>query len=95
MRLHARQAVAFGCIASATFLVLLGLPPILSLFISSSTHAIIVLYGIALGIDALFALFVVVLAVRYSMRAARGELFDVPLAAALGARLFPIRGDGG
>lgn len=90
MRLHSRQAVVFGALASVAFIVLFSLPLVISLFIFSSTGAIIVLYSVALGVDGLFGLSILVLAVCYSVRASHGELFDIPIAAAISGRLFPI-----
>jgi hypothetical protein len=91
MRLHSRQAVVFGALASGAFIVLFSLPLIVSLFVFSSTGTIITLYAVALSVDVLFGLSILVMAIRYSVRAARGELFDVPLAAPISVRLFPIR----
>ena len=91
MRLHSRQAVVFGALASLIFVVLLTIPLLLSLFVNSSTGAIITMYMVALGIDGLFGLSTLVLAIYYSVRASRGELFDIPVAAPISVRLFPIR----
>jgi uncharacterized membrane protein len=91
MRLHSRQAVVFGALASVAFVVLFSVPLIVSLFVFSSTGAIIVLYSIALGVDGLFGLSILVMAISYSVRASRGELFDIPVATAISGRIFPIQ----
>jgi hypothetical protein len=89
-RLHARQAAAFGFLMTAVVLVLFVVPFVLSIM-NWSTGTIILIYTIALSIDGLFGLTFFALAIWYSIRAARGELFDIPIAAALGGKIFPIR----
>lgn len=91
MRLHSRQAVVFGALAGFLFMLLFALPLVVSMFVFSSTRAIITLYAVALSVDGLFGLTLLVLAIRYSVRASRGELFDIPIAAPISVRLFPIR----
>jgi len=91
MRLHSRQAVVFGALASIVFLVLFAIPFIISFFVYSSAGAIIAFYGVAMAVEVLFGLLILVLAVYYSIRASRGELFDIPVASPISVRLFPIR----
>jgi len=91
MRLHSRQAVVFGALASIVFVVLFAVPLIVSFFVFSSTGAIITLYVVAMAVDVLFGLSILVLAIYYSIRASRGELFDIPVASPISVRLFPIR----
>lgn len=76
-RIHLRQALWFGNIAAAIALVAFLWPLLLSFLVSNVT-AIIWVYILAMLIDiALFVLWLV-LAIRYSRRAARGELFTIP-----------------
>jgi hypothetical protein len=77
-----RQALGFGILSSAIGLVALVWPLVLSALVANVV-ATLWIYGIAMILDlALLALWIV-LAVRYSQRAARGELFDVPWVARL------------
>jgi hypothetical protein len=90
-RLHARQAAVFGCLASAGFLILFAVPFALSVAIGN-TAAIIMIYTVFLSVDAVVGLALFGFALWYSIRASRGELFDIPLAAPISGRLFPIGG---
>lgn len=81
-RFHLRQAFWFGNIAAAITLAAFVWPLLLSFFFSA-IGAIIWIYALAFVADiALFVLWLV-LAMRYSRRAAAGELFDVPWVARL------------
>jgi hypothetical protein len=74
---HLRQALWFGGLfAVAGFVALVW--PLLASFILTGILTTIVIYVAAMVLDlALFVLWFV-LAVRYSRRAADGELFDIP-----------------
>ena len=75
---HLRQALWFGNLAALTALVALVWPLVISLLVTNVV-ATIWIYVLAMLIDvALFVLWLV-LAIRYSQRAARGELFEVPV----------------
>lgn len=75
---HLRQALWFGNVSAAAAFLALGWPLLLSLLVGNVT-ATIWMYVLAIVADvALFVLWLV-LALRYSQRAARGELFDIPL----------------
>jgi hypothetical protein len=76
-RLQIRQALGFGLVSALIGLAALAWPLLLSLAVSNPT-AILWIYAVAIVLDC--ALFVVwlVLALRYSQRAARGELFELP-----------------
>lgn len=77
-RFHMRQAFWFGGIAAVAGTLAL-LWPLLASFVVSSVIATIWLYVLAMLIDlGLFGTWLV-LAIRYSRRAASGELFDVPM----------------
>ena len=77
-----RQALWFGLIAVAIGCAALFWPMLASFFVTNVALTIW-LYVLAMLADiALFVLWLV-LALRYSRRAGRGELFDVPWAARL------------
>lgn len=74
---HLRQALKFGNIAALAALVAFLWPLLLS-FVVSSVAATIWIYVLAMLIDiALFVLWLIA-AIRYSQRAGRGELFEIP-----------------
>lgn len=76
-RVHLRQALKFGNRAALAALVAFLWPLLLSFFVTSVV-ATIWIYVIAMLIDiALFVLWLVA-AIRYSQRAGRGELFEIP-----------------
>ena len=75
---HLRQALWFGNLSALMALVALVWPLVISLLVTNVV-ATIWIYVLAMLIDvALFVLWLV-LAIRYSQRAARGELFEVPV----------------
>lgn len=75
---HLRQALWFGNLSAIAALVALAWPLFFSLVVSNVTATIWVYVLAMLADGALFVLWLV-LAIRYSQRAARGELFEVPL----------------
>ncbi len=77
-----RQALGFGVLSSAVGLAALLWPLLLSLVVSNVV-ATLWIYGVAMLADLALLVFWVFLAVRYSQRAARGDLFDVPWVARL------------
>ena len=73
-----RQALWFGNMSALTALVALIWPLAISLVVTN-VMATIWIYVLAMLADgALFVLWLV-LAIRYSQRAARGELFEIPV----------------
>ena len=76
-RFHMRQALWFGILSSAIGFAALAWPLLISLLVGD-VGATIWLYAIALTIDAFLFCIWLVLALRYSRRAAAGDLFDVP-----------------
>jgi uncharacterized membrane protein len=75
---HLRQALWFGNLSALTAFVALVWPLVLSLLVTNVV-ATIWIYVLAMLADlALFVLWLV-LAIRYSQRAARGELFEIPV----------------
>jgi len=81
-RFHLRQALWFGILSGTIALVAFVWPLALSLVVAGLT-ATLWIYAVAMAVD--IALFVVwlLLATRYSQRAARGELFEIPWVARL------------
>jgi hypothetical protein len=77
-----RQALWFGNIAAAIGLAGLFWPLLASFFITNVVVTIWV-YAIAMLADTVLVVIWIVLASRYSRRAGRGELFDVPWVARL------------
>ena len=71
------QALWFGLIASAIGLAALFWPLLASLVVSNVTVTIW-MYVFAMAVDVALFVWWLVLAIRYSRRAGRGELFDVP-----------------
>jgi len=90
LRVHARQATLFGIVASLTFFVLLALPFLVAIAMGGTlgTTGTIVLYTIFLVVDLIALILWAVLAIRWSVRAGRGELFTIPLISPTSDRLF-------
>lgn len=72
-----RQSLWFGLEAAAIGFAALVWPLLASFFITNVT-AMLWIYGIAMLLDVTLLAVWLVLAARYSRRAADGELFDVP-----------------
>jgi hypothetical protein len=77
-----RQALGFGILSSVVGLAALLWPLVLSTLIGNVV-ATLWIYGLAMLIDLALLVVWIVLALRYSQRAGRGELFDVPWVARL------------
>lgn len=71
-----RQALGFGILSSLIGFVALLWPLVLSSLIGNVV-ATLWIYGVAMIVDLALLVVWIVLVVRYSQRAARGELFDV------------------
>lgn len=88
-RLHARQAIVYGIVAMTGYTMLLAAPLVLVLSMSwLPTPAIVAIYGAGALADAIIALILLGMTVRYSGLAARGELFAIPGIAGLAERVF-------
>ncbi len=81
-RLQMRQAGWFGAIATLVGLLALSWPLVAS-FLLPDPRTIVWLYVLAMLLDAALFVLWLVLAIRYSRRAGRGELFEIPLVARL------------
>lgn len=91
-RIHTRQALVFGALATLGLVLLMGLPLIFVIVDAEiSTGVTVVVYAVGLVLDT--AAFVALgwLAVSYAARAGRGELFTIPLISPLSDRLFGNR----
>ncbi|MHB8146278.1 MAG: hypothetical protein ACYDGM_03320 [Vulcanimicrobiaceae bacterium] len=78
--MHLRQALWFGNFAAFGAFVAFLWPLAASLFVAN-VEATLWIYGLALLIDGAYFVLWLVLAMRYSRRAGRGELFTIPLVA--------------
>jgi uncharacterized membrane protein len=79
-RLHARQALILGLCGSLVFFIVLAFPLIAVIAVPSlSTGATIELYAAGLVADAIVGIGWLLVGLRYSARAARGELFSIPI----------------
>ncbi len=94
-RLHARQAALFGLLATVGYFVLLALPFIAAVLFGSTlgTGGTIWLYGGFFVADIIAALALLLCAVRYSLRARRGDLFTIRFVSNLSDRLFARSSD--
>jgi hypothetical protein len=91
-RIHTRQALTFGLVASLGFLIVLALPLLIVIFNDGiSTGATLGVYAAGMVLDVLGVIALAVLAFSYAARATRGELFTIPLVSALADRIFTVR----
>jgi hypothetical protein len=89
-RIHARQAVVLGVVATIGYAVLLALPLLIVIADPGiTTTGVVVIYAAGILADFLGALFLFGLTLYYSGRASRGELFAIPLVTAVVDRVFP------
>jgi hypothetical protein len=91
-RIHTRQALAFGILATVGFVLLMGLPLIVVIADAQiSTGATVAVYTVGLVLDLIVFVALLARAVSYGARAGRGELFTIPLISQLSDRVFTIR----
>lgn len=91
LRIHTRQAVLFGLLATIGYVVLLALPLfVVSLDAAITTAQTILLYSVGLLADLMAFIVLLVLASRYAGKAARGALFAIPLVSALADRILRL-----
>jgi uncharacterized membrane protein len=91
-RIHTRQALAFGVIASLGYLVLMALPLVVVITDAGiSTGATEAVYTVGLVVDAIAFVVLAVRACSYAARAGRGELFTIPVISGIADRVFTIR----
>ena len=88
-RIHSRQALTFGIVATLGFLIVLALPLIVVIADATiSTGATLTVYAVGIVLDLIVFVGLTVLAFSYAARAGRGELFTIPLISPLADRLF-------
>ena len=91
-RIHTRQALTFGILASVGFVVVMALPLLIVIIDAGiSTGATVTVYMAGLLLDAIVFVTLTVLAFSYAARAGRGELFTIPIVSALADRVFRVR----
>lgn len=90
-RAHLRQAAALGMICTLVILVLLALPLSVVLALGPGDGATILIYAVALVLDAVAFGIIAWLCVHCAIRASRGQLFSIRYVAPLGERLFRRR----
>jgi uncharacterized membrane protein len=91
-RIHMRQALTFGLLASIGYVVILALPLLIVIADSSiSTGGTVALYAAGLTVDVIAFIALVVLAFSFAARARRGELFTIPFISGIADRVFTIR----
>jgi uncharacterized membrane protein len=91
VRVHARQALVLGLLGSIGFLVVLALPlAAVIAFPAMSPEVTIAVYAAGLVIDAVVGIGLLVTALRYAARAARGELFTIPVVTPIVDRWFKL-----
>jgi uncharacterized membrane protein len=88
-RIHTRQALTFGLTATIGYLILLALPMLVVIGDAAiSTGMTVIVYTAGLLLDAIGFAVLVYFAFSYAARAARGELFTIPLVSKIADRLF-------
>jgi len=91
-RIHTRQAVMYGLVVGIGYLVLLAIPLLVVISDAGiSTGATVAVYGVGLAIDLAVFVALIVVTLAYASKAARGELFSIPIVSALTDRVFRLR----
>jgi hypothetical protein len=89
-RVHSRQAVVFGVLATLAYLVLLAIPLLVVLAVPGIALGIVVwVYAVGMLADVIGAFTLFGLAMTFRERTLRGDLFAIPLVTPLAGRLFP------
>ena len=92
LRIHTRQALTFGLVASIGFVIVLALPLLIVIFDAGiSTGMTLAVYGAGIALDVVFVAVLSASAIAFAARAARGELFAIPLVSAISDRIFTNR----
>lgn len=90
-RTHLRQATVLGILLTAVLLVVLSIPLGLVLMMGGPEAAITIrIYAVALILDALVFGAAAVLVIGAAVRAARGEIFSLPVVTPICERLFSL-----
>jgi uncharacterized membrane protein len=92
LRLHSRQAVVWGSIVIAILVVVLALPLIAVLTIPGISNALTIdIYGAGLALDVVVGLILLAVGIRFAARAARGDLFSIPVVTPLVDRWLRVK----
>jgi hypothetical protein len=92
-RLHARQALAFGLLATFLYGIVLAVPLVVVLAVPAiSPGAILGVYTVGLVIDIIAAVAVAGFALSLYRKARRGALFRIVFVTPIVDRFFPIDG---
>ena len=91
-RIHTRQALTFGLAATIGYLVLMAVPLLIVVMAGGgiSTGVTVSVYYAGMLLDLVAFIMVTVWAFSYSARAARGELFTIPVVSGIADRVFTI-----
>jgi len=92
-RLHTRQALVYGIVATLAYLVLLALPFIIYLAVpplAGSLTAIVWIYALGLVADIVGAFVLMGLSLTYRERTLRGELFAIRFVTPIADRVFRL-----
>ncbi|MDQ6926078.1 MAG: hypothetical protein M3154_07565 [Candidatus Eremiobacteraeota bacterium] len=90
-RLHTRQALVYGIVATLVYVALLALPLLILIAIppiAGSMTAVVWVYALGLLADIVGAFALMGLSLTYRERTLRGELFAIPVVTSIAARLF-------
>ena len=88
-RIHARQAAVFGIAGTLAYVAVLALPLLVVIATPGVTTTVVVaVYAAGMIADLAGALLLLGLALYYSGRASRGELFAIPIVTAIVDRVF-------
>ena len=89
-RIHTRQALTFGLVASIGYVVLLALPLLVVIADAGhlDRHDGRGIYAAGMLLDAIVFVALIVSAFSYSARAGRGELFTIPVISPIADRIF-------
>jgi len=92
-RLHTRQALVYGILATFAYLVLLALPFLAYLAIpplAGSLTAVVWIYALGLLADIIGAFVLMGLSLTYRERTLRGELFSIRVVTPIADRVFRL-----
>jgi hypothetical protein len=92
-RLHTRQALVYGIVATLAYLVLLGLPFLIYLAVpplAGSLTAVVWIYALGLLADIVGAFALMGLSLTYRERTLRGELFTIRFVTPIADRVFRL-----
>ncbi|MDQ6925757.1 MAG: hypothetical protein M3154_05930 [Candidatus Eremiobacteraeota bacterium] len=92
-RLHTRQALVYGIVATLAYLILLALPFIIYIAVpplGGSLTAIVWIYALGLLADIVGAFVLMGLSLSYRERTLRGELFAIRVVTPIADRMFRL-----